>query len=143
MKVIMFHLVMVFAYAGCAGNSPEVTFTYFNLSTNEIWVTDITGLPPDATPGRLMPSREETLLQAKSSVFSETVRIEDRITVLWKDNGTQGWPGGLKTPGAIPSGTTHQIELKRDDLGIPAKLTSGKIWFTYLGNEKWHVRMIN
>jgi hypothetical protein len=144
MKSVILGLVVTLVCAGCAngGGLPDVHFEWFNLSTNQIWVTGVTGLPPEALPGRLMPSHAEDQLEASESVFSETVRIKDRITITWRDNGAQGWPGGLKTPGSVPPGTTHQAELKRDELGIPAKLSSGKIRFTYLGNDKWRVKLL-
>jgi hypothetical protein len=144
MKNIILGLVVGLACAGCENGSglPEVHFEWFNLSTNLIWVTDVIGLAPEASPGRLMPSHAETQLETIESVFSETVRIKDRITIKWKDNGNEGWPGGLKTPGSIPPGGAHQAEFKREDLGIPAKLSSGKIRFTYLGNEKWRVKLL-
>lgn len=142
MRNIILCLAMTLACVGCGASLPEVAFEYFNLSANEIWLTDITGLPPNAAPGRLIPGKEEIPLEVKASVFSERVRMKDRITIKWKDNGKEGWPGGLKIPGSIPPGVAHQAEFKRDDFGIPAKLSSGKIRFTYLGNEKWLVKFL-
>jgi len=133
---------MTLAAVGCGAGVPEVTFKYFNLNTNEIWITEVIGLPLDATPGRLIPSREEIPLEVKASVFSETVHIKDWITIKWKDNGKEGWSGGLKIPGSIPPGEAHQAEFKREDLGILATLSSGKIRFTYLGNDKWRVELL-
>jgi hypothetical protein len=37
--------------------------------------------------------------------------------------------------------TSHQAEFKRDDLGIPANVKNGKVRFTYLGADKWRVRV--
>ena len=144
MKNIILGLAAALAYT-CSSNGsglPEVTFEYFNLSTNEIWVIGVSGLPPDAAPGRLLPSREESALYVTASVFSETVRIKDRIAIMWKDNGKEGWPGGLKIPGSIPPGVAHQVEFKRKDLGLPPKMKDGKVLFTYLGNEKWRVTIL-
>jgi hypothetical protein len=124
MKKIILILMTTFALAGCgkSSNLPEVTFEWFNLGTNQIWVTDVIGLPDEASPGRLMPSRAEDQLEASASVFSETVHVNDRITIKWRDNGTEGWPGGLKIPGSIPPGVARQAEFRRDDLAIPGKL---------------------
>jgi hypothetical protein len=141
MKRIIVGLVMTLGCMASTAGLPEVTFEYFNLSTNEIWVTDVVGLPRQATPGRLMTIREETELEVSASHFLEAVSIKKRIKIMWKDNGMQGWPGGLKKHETIPPGTAHQVDLKRDDLGIPAKLSSGKIRFTYLGDEKWRVKL--
>jgi len=143
MKRLVMGLVATISATVCASCSalPQVTFEYFNLSSNEVWVTDVIGLPPNATPGRLMPSRDESSLNAHSATYFETVRIRPKIKILWKDGGAQGWPGGLKPNELVPPGVTHEAEFKRDDLGIPAKLSSGKIRFTYLGSEKWHIRL--
>jgi len=89
-----------------------------------------------------MPSHAEDQLETTVSVFSETVRIKDRITIMWRDNGNEGWPGGLKIPGSIPPGVAHQVEFKREDLGLPSKMNAGKVRFTYLGNDKWRVKLL-
>lgn len=146
MKNVLICVIVIAAFSGCAQNIlPEVTFEYFNLSTNEIWVTDVVGLPPDATPGRLMPRRGENQLEVSASVFNESVRIKREIRILWKDNGKQGWPGGLKQvplqPPTVPPGTAHEAVFKREDLGIPSKLIHAKIRFTYLGQDKWRIKI--
>ena len=123
------------------GGLREVTFEWFNLSTNEIWVVDVVGLPSEASAGRLMPSPAEEQLQVAASHFSETVRVKERIRIVWKDGGPQGWPGGLKPDELVPPGDSHQVEFKRDDLGVPAKLTHGKLRFSYLGGGKWRVKL--
>ena len=120
---------------------PNVEFEWSNLSTNQIWITDVSGLPPEATCGRLMPSPAESQLHSKTSAFSETIKIKDKLTIQWKDNGRQGWPGGLKGGELIPSlGTAHEAEFSRDELGIPKKIKNGKVRFTYLGNDKWRIK---
>jgi len=110
MKNIILGLAVTLACASGSNASslPEVTFEWFNHSTNEIWVTNVIGLPAVASPGRLMPTSAEGRLETKSSTFLGRVRIRDRITVKWKDNGEQGWPGGLKKPGSTPLGAAHQ-----------------------------------
>lgn len=145
MKHFAIALLSIFLCAGCVSGfgGQEVTFEYFNLSTNEIWVTDIAGLPAWASPGRLMPSHAEDALEVTASTSFETVRIKDQIKIIWKDNGQQGWPGGLKPGELVPAGITHEAQFKRDDLGIPAKLKNGKIRFTYLGNDKWRVKLLS
>jgi hypothetical protein len=142
-KNIILGLAVILFFADCQKVSalPNVGFEWFNLSTNQIWITDVTGLPPEASPGRLMPSHAEDQLESSESDFSETVKVKNQIKVQWKDNGKQGWPGGLKNGELIPSlGTTHEAEFNRDELGIPAKLKNGKVRFTYLGNDKWRVK---
>lgn len=140
----VFGFLIILAFAGCAvvRGVPEVHFEWFNLGTNEIWVTDVVGLPAEASPGRLTVNRAESQLETSESIFSETVRVKDRITIKWRDNGKEGWPGGLKIPGSVPPGTAHQVEFNRGDLGIPAKMRSGKVRFTYLGEDKWRIKVI-
>lgn len=118
---------------------PDVSFEWFNLSTNQIWVVEVVGLPPEASCGRLMPSKGENPLEGATSVFSETLDIKRKLTIVWKDAGTNGFQR-LKPPALSPPGVEHRLELKRDDLGIPPRITNGKIRFTYLGNEQWRVR---
>ncbi len=141
LKHVILSLFVSLGCAGCASHA-EVGFEWFNLGTNEIWVTDVIGIPAEASPGRLIQNHAEDQLERSESVYSETVRLGDRITIKWKDNGKQGWPGGFTSPGSLPSGTAHVVELKREDLGIPQKLSNGKIRFTYLGDEKWRVRFL-
>ena len=143
MRNMVIGIAMIFTCTGCVNGTslPKVDFEWFNLSTNEVWVTDVIGLPPEVSPGRLIRNRsEEDRLERSESTFSETVRIKDQITIRWKDNGKLGWPGGVNPPGSIPPGVAHVAEFKRADLGIPAKLRTGKIRFTYLGNDKWRVK---
>jgi hypothetical protein len=119
---------------------PNVEFEWFNLSTNEICITDATGIPPEASAGLLTPSHAEDSLESSTSHFSEIIKVKSEIKIKWNDNGTNGFHGDFELPGKILPGVAHQIELKRDDLGIPSKLTNGKIRFTYLGNDKWRVK---
>jgi hypothetical protein len=66
----------------------EVDFVYFNLSGHEIRVTNISGLPSNATPGVLMPVPDDTnRLNEKSMTFFERSRIADKITIFWQEDG--------------------------------------------------------
>jgi hypothetical protein len=89
-----------------------------------------------------MPVHEETPLHVKASVFSETVHIKSKIKIVWKDGGKSGWAGGLKSGELLPDGPAHEVVFKRADLGIPPKLNGGKVRFTYLGNGKWRVKLL-
>ena len=75
----------------------EVAFEYFNWNTNEIRVTDIAGLPPWASPARLIPGRARDLLVANTAGASDAVAIQSRLKSLWVDNGRRGWQDGLDT----------------------------------------------
>lgn len=143
MKKVILALLLSLAASGCGyGSRGEVEFEWYNLGTNEIYVTEVIGLPLEATPGRLGPVLSEDRLHVASSVLFESIRIKDQLTILWKDNGKEGWPGGVEPPGSEPRGTAHRFELKRDDLGIPAKVKVGTIRFTYLGDNKWRVKLL-
>jgi hypothetical protein len=144
MRNIFIFLAVILGCGGClsAGGSSQVTFVYFNLSTNAIWITDINGLPLDATPGRLEPVRGEDQLSEASSSLPGGIRVPETFKIVWKENGKQGWPGGVKPPGSVPPGVTHQSEFNREELGIPKQLKSGKIRFTYLGGDKWRIKVL-
>jgi hypothetical protein len=121
----------------------EVSFVWFNLSTNEIWVTDAVGLPDQSWPGRLMPVRGEEQLSESTATILEAVRIRDRITIKWKDNGQQGFSGFARSSsGGSPPGIAHEATFKRDELGLPARTGNARIRFTYLGNDKWRIAIV-
>jgi hypothetical protein len=132
--------MLMLACGGCMRrSSADVTFEWFNLSTNEIWITDVAGIPKNASCGRLVSSPAEDQIHAAASAFSETVRIADRITITWIEGGKEGWPGGLKPGQLVPPGIPHTVGYKRDDLGLPPKLETAIIRFTYLGSDKWRI----
>src|ERR1017187_3169391 len=131
-KHLLIALAAVALLTGChrTGQRGDVTFEWFNLSTNEIWVTDLEGLPADASCGRLTPNRAEAQLEVSASVISEPVRVGSRIKITWKDGGPRGWPGGLKPGELLPPGPSQQVGLDREALGIPPEVSSGRIRFT-------------
>ena len=132
---------MIFITIGCSGGGglPDASFEWFNLGPKEIWVTDVVGIPMQASPGRLTPSRGEDELESTSSSFAEMVRLDDRIEIKWKENEANNWPHGLYEPDN-PPGIKHEAEFMRTNFGMPAKLISGKIRFTYLGDDKWRIK---
>ena len=140
MKRLIPVLISLLLCAGClrALAGQKVEFVYFNLSTNEIWVVSVAGVPEWASPGRLVPVRGEDQLSEKGSTSLETVRVADKITIKWQEGGQQGWPGGEYAP----KGVSHEVEFKRGELGIPAKISNGKVRFTYLGSDKWRIRLV-
>jgi len=104
----------------------EVDLVYFNLSTNEIVVDSIAGLPPWASPGVLVPVHADDRPSEKSMTsFDEPLHVSATLKIVWREHGS-----------------SHEAEQKRDDLGIPAKLRSGKVIFTYLGGDKWRVKLL-
>ena len=121
---------------------PQIYFEWFNLSVNEIWIIDVTGLPDGASPGRLMPSHAEDQLETKASIFSEVVHIKDIITIEWKDNGKDGWRGGVEAQESNAPGEKHWKKFSRDKLGLPSVMKGGKVRFTYLGNDEWRVILV-
>lgn len=97
----------------------EIDFVYFNLSPVEIVVGSIAGLPPWASPGVLVPVHSDGRpSEASATSYGETVRVPPTLKIIWKEGGS-----------------SHQAELNRDELGIPAKFKNGKISFTYLGAD--------
>jgi hypothetical protein len=129
MQIFIAGLMSIFFCGGCLAGAdvPQVEFAFFNLSTNEIRVTGVIGLPVEASPGRLQPVHSDTnRLEEKGSIYFEPVRIADQLKIVWEERGS-----------------TNRLELKRSDLKIPAKLTSGKVRFTYLGNDKWRVKLLD
>lgn len=138
---IILSFVLISVGASCTKSAlPNVEFEWFNLSANEICIADVAGIPPEASCGRLMPSHAEDQLESSTSVFSETVKIKSGIKIKWNDNGTNGFHSAFDDPRKPLPGVVHQIEFKRDELGIPSKLKNGKIRFTYLGDDKWRVK---
>ena len=137
-KIFLTGLISILFCGSCLA-LPEVEFVYFNLSTNEIWIERVIGLPAEASPGRMAPAKGEDRPSEKSMTFFETVRVADKLKIVWKDNGRQGWPGGGKAGELSRPGVVHEAEFKRDDFKIPAKMKSGKVRFTFLGNDKWRI----
>jgi hypothetical protein len=125
MKNFIAFFALMLACSGCHGMN-EIDFVYFNLGTNEIVVDSIDGLPLWTSPGLLVPVHAEDRLSEKSmSSFGEPVDVADKLKIIWHEGGI-----------------SHQAKFKRDDLGIPAKLKSGKVRFTYLGADKWRVKVL-
>jgi hypothetical protein len=122
MKMFLASAALMVCCAGCFGMN-EVDFDYFNLSTNEIFVNSIVGLPLWVTPGVLIPGHTENQLPVKSSISFEPVKISPALKIIWREGGI-----------------SHEAKFKRDDLGIPAKIKKGKVRFTYLGGDKWRIK---
>lgn len=125
MRNLIVGIAALLCCGGCIGMR-QVVFTYYNLSGQEIRVVNIAGMPPNVTPGVLVPAHnEDNRLEEKSASFFEPIRIEDRIKIVWQENGS-----------------SHELELERENLDIPAKVSSGNVRFTYLGNGKWRVKLL-
>jgi len=142
MKRFVVIFASVVAWAGCSllGSGP-VTFEWFNLGTNQVWVAEVDGLPRESCPGRLMPVPAEDRLRGATSIFSESVHVADRIKITWKEAGVAEWHDDLKPGELVPPGATHTAEFSRETLGIPAKLSGGTVRFSYLGENAWRVRI--
>lgn len=136
----IFTVIAILSSAGCENNRHEVDFEYFNLSTNEVWITSIAGLPVSASPGRLMPVATESSLYVASSTYLSKIRIESPITIIWKENNESDWPE--LRPGEDPPGSKHQITFNRSEFGIPEDIVDGRIRFIYLGSDKWRIKVL-
>ncbi len=105
----------------------KIDFVYFNLGPNEIFVDSIAGLPLRASPGVLVPVlAEDQLSETSATFYGATVDVPLTLKIIWKEGGS-----------------LHQAQLKRDESGIPAKFKNGKIRFTYLGADKWRVKVFD
>ena len=117
--------VLSILFASCSF-LPEVDVMFFNLSTRQITVLGVSGLPSSATPGVLVPVANDTDQLYEASInFSEYVPVGDQIKIDWQEGGI-----------------SHQVEWKRVDLHLPATLKGGQIRFTYVGDEKWRVKIV-
>jgi hypothetical protein len=126
MKTFLASVALMLCCVGCSDMS-EINFVYFNLSPKEIVVDSIAGLPPWASPGVMVPVHSDGRpSEARATSYGETVRVPPMLKIAWREGDT-----------------SHQAELKRDDLGIPAKIKTGKILFTYLGGDKWRVKVLD
>lgn len=124
---------------GCTKHpSGDVEFHWLNLSTNEIWITDVSGIPKKATAGRLELSRGEDRPHAKAYSVTEKVRIPDQITLTW----IEGRPGDLEPGRSVSPEIPHTVSYKRDELGLPPILETTTIRFTYLGTNRWRVESL-
>ena len=126
---------------GCSQRG-DVVFEWFNLSTNQVWVTSVAGIPDEASCGRMMPDPVEDRLHVKASHFMEPVRVAAKIRVTWKEDTVTAWQGGLKPGDLVPPGVSHDAAFDRTQLGIPSRLSTGTIRFTYLGGGAWKIRLV-
>jgi hypothetical protein len=126
MKRHIMILVSLVLFAGCVigQGRKEISFEWFNLSVFRIKVVDVGGMPPNVMPGVLSPSPNE-ILPTKTSIAYGPVHIKNLVKIIWQEDGV-----------------SHETEMKRDDLKIPAILTDGTVRFTYLGDDKWRVSLI-
>jgi hypothetical protein len=121
--IFIFLLLVAVAATGCF-RAPEVDFAWFNVSEHEIMVTDVSGLPPEASPGVLVVVSDDTnRLNRACSTFSESVPIGETIRIAWDE-----------------AGASRRYEVRRSDLNLPPRLHGGQVRFTYLGQGKWRVR---
>jgi len=126
MKTFLASVALVLCCVGCSGMS-EITFVYFNLSPKEIVVDSIAGLPPWASPGVLVPVRaEDQLSESRATSLDGSIKVAPTLIIAWREGGV-----------------SHHAELKRDEVGIPAKIKKGKVRFTYLGGDKWRVKVLD
>ena len=107
---------------GCA-EPKHVDFVFFNLSGMQIRVVNIDGLPPGVAAGYLVPVHDENnRLQESSTSFFDPILVADRLKIVWQE-----------------AGVLRELELTREELGLPSKLEDSKVRFTYQGNGKWRV----
>ena len=116
--------LLILSAALLVGCSRQVDFVYFNLSGHEITVDGVSGLPAWAIPGMLVPVSDDTnRLNEASLTCWESVRIADQIIIRWTE-----------------ANKPQEFRLQRDKQGVPARLSGGRLCFTYLGDGKWRVQ---
>lgn len=130
-KIYVAGLLLALGCAGCTQRHVELS--YFNLSNHEIWVTDVVGVPEDAPPGRLTPVPDEERLSENSSYYFQTVRIADKLRIVWREGGQQVSAADK----SASKGFLHAVELTREQVGVPAKVKDGEVRLTYLGKGRW------
>src|SRR5579872_6143196 len=101
-KTYLAGVILLLCCAGC--KSSFVEFSYFNLSQHEILVTDVVGVPQDATPGRLTPVPDEERLSENTSYFFKTIRVADKVKIFWKESEPKSSSSGK----SVDKATTHE-----------------------------------
>ena len=125
MKILWASAALMFWCAGCF-EMKEVDLVYFNLGPNEIFVDSIEGLPSWAAPGYLVPAQaEDPLSRTGATSFDNPVHVSATLKIFWREGGK-----------------LHKAEFKRDEVGIPETIKKGKVRFTYLGGDKWRVKVL-
>ena len=123
MRNVLVIAFVAFLCAGCT-EGKRIDFIYFNLSKSEIVVDSIAGLPQWVAPGVLVPVHaEDRLSEARATAFDETIQVPSTLRIKWQEGGV-----------------TRRADLKRDEVGIRAKIKKGTIRFTYLGSDRWRVK---
>ena len=109
-----------------------VSLEYYNLSEKPITVVDIGGFPAMQGLHLLQPNPggvENPAIRVGQSVQGPLV-VPDRIKITWLEGGRSSG-----------SGAPHQIEIPRDEFGVPATLSGRALRFTYLGKDQWRLKV--
>ena len=118
-------LVLAMALCGCQGNSGHVEFLFRNFGPNLVCVEEIAGLPPVVACGNLVPARDTNRLSQASMSFHSSIDVEDELIIKWSEGDSP-----------------HSLKVSRTALGLPRRLTEHRVQFTYLGNQQWHVKLL-
>ena len=106
--------------AGCAGWK-WTDFEYVNSSGGRIYV-EVEGVHPDPSPGNMAANTEGKGTTAGSH-FGDVVTFDDTIGII----------------SSVEGGEQRRQDFSREELGIPARVSGGKITFTYTAEGQWRV----
>jgi len=109
-----------------------VSLEFYNLSEKTITVVDIGGFPAMQGLHLLQPnpgSEENPAIRVGQSVQGPLL-VPDKVKITWLEGGTSSG-----------SGAPHQIEIPRDEFGVPASLSGRALRFIYLGKNQWRLKV--
>ena len=113
----------ILSFVGC-NDMKGTIINYVNLSDDEIWA-DIFGITPNSSPGVLLPGSGTDQLSEVSVHFFDPVIFNERIKFKWT----------IKT-----TSVQKEVELNRDDFGIPAKVQGGEVKIIYTASGEWEMK---
>ena len=107
---------------GCFEQKENVLY-YFNFSSHRIVIRSITGFPYWAACGVLPPCNSDGRpSEASATSYGESLEVPLLFKIVWEEDG-------------IP----REAEIRRNAVGIPAKVKKGGMRFSYFGNGRWQV----
>ena len=117
---------VAFLCLGCAtaGEPKPTQYNYVNM-TDHLLRVEIAGVTPNASPGMVNPHTGSSRLRRVEKEYQREILVADAIEITWtKNRGDQ---------------KNHAL-LRREGLGLPARLSGGKLEFTYTAQETWEVK---
>ena len=114
----------ILSFVGC-NDMKGTIINYVNLSDDEIWA-DIFGITPNSSPGVLLPgSGTSQLSRVTINSGGDPVFFDEKIKIRWTIKATS---------------VQKEVELNRDDFGIPAKVQGGEVKIIYTASGEWEMK---